>query len=89
MGYKNINHLLPVDLIQQIQKYIDGETIYIPRTECNRKKWGENSDVYYTLNLRNKEIYNKYRSGVPVRQLAEEYHISPQGIYKVLSKFKT
>ena len=89
MGYKNSINLLPADLIREIQKYIDGETIYIPRAECNRKKWGENSSACYTLNLRNQEIYNKYRSGVSVHRLSEEYHISMQGIYKVLSKFKT
>lgn len=89
MGYKNGIDLLPADLIRQIQKYVDGETIYIPRAECNRKKWGEDSSACKILNLRNSEIYTKYRSGVCVQQLSEEYHISTQGIYKILSKFKT
>ncbi|MCI8373122.1 MAG: hypothetical protein HFI75_12180 [Lachnospiraceae bacterium] len=89
MGYKNSMDLLPADLIQQIQKYVDGETIYIPRAECNRKKWGENSNVWRALNRRNLEIYNKYQSGVRVQQISQEYHISVQGIYKILSKFKT
>lgn len=89
MGYKNSMDLLPADLIRQIQTYVDGETIYIPRAEHNRKKWGENSNACRALNLRNLEIYDKYQSGIRVQQIAEEYHISVQGIYKILSKFKT
>ena len=89
MGYKNSIDLLPADLIQEIQKYVDGETIYIPRAEWNRKKWGQGSDACQTLNMRNLEIYNKYKSGVCVQQISEEYHISTQGIYKILSRFKT
>jgi len=89
MGYKNSVDILPPDLIAQIQQYVDGESIYIPRAAHERRKWGENTNTCQVLNSRNSEIYHKYRSGVRVQQLSEEYHISTQGIYKVLSKFKT
>lgn len=88
MGYKKSIEILPTELVRQIQEYIDGTYIYIPRIAENRKKWGENSKFKELLQSRNEEIYNKYKQGVKVRKLSEEYYISPQGIYKIISKYK-
>ena len=35
MNYKNATQILPQELLTQIQKYIDGEFIYIPRLSEN------------------------------------------------------
>ena len=88
MGYKRTTSILPPELIHQIQKYVDGEYLYIPRITENRKNWGDNTNTRQTLALRNEEIFHKYQGGATVSCLAEEYHISTQGIYKILSKFK-
>lgn len=86
MGYRNGKEILPDDLIAQIQKYVDGETVYIPRKEEQRKGWGEYTNTKALIAERNKEIYKKYQKGYRVADLAKEYHISTQGIYKILSK---
>lgn len=86
MGYKRAVDMLPLELMLQIQEYVDGESIYIPRAAGKERKWGESTGTRSALVSRNKEIYNKYINGVRVQQLAEEYHISTQGIYKILSK---
>lgn len=88
MGYKKGIAILPTELVAQIQKYVDGECIYIPRISDKRKKWGENTNSHRILEERNAEIYFKYKSGISVKQLSEEYYISPQGIYKIISKYK-
>ncbi len=88
MGYKNGSVLLPTELLRQIQDYVDGEYIYIPRLPANRKKWGDKTGSRSMLAERNSEIYRKYKSGVSVRQLSEIYCISPQGIYNILSTHK-
>lgn len=88
MGYKNGKEILPSELIQQIQQYIDGEAIYIPRREKHRKSWGEYTDTKKILYIRNMEIVNKYQNGKKVTDLAKEYNISTQGIDKILSKIK-
>lgn len=88
MGYKRGTSILPTELIQQIQKYVDGEYIYIPRLSKNRKRWGDNTDIRQILESRNREIFGKYQSGTRVSELSKEYHISTQGIYKILSKYK-
>ena len=36
MNYKNATQILPQELLTQIQKYIDGEFIYIPRLSENK-----------------------------------------------------
>ncbi len=42
MDYQNSTNLLPKELIEQIQKYVDGKVIYIPKKQINKKHWGEN-----------------------------------------------
>ena len=73
---------LPNELIVKIQEYVDGETVYIP------KKPDKRSGAPSPYKERNDEIYEKYRSGTSVKKLSEEYFISTQGIYKILTKYK-
>ena len=87
MGYKK-NTELPTELIEKIQEYVDGDTLYIPRKSQSRRKWGEKTGNRSSLDSRNYEIYEKYKNGVSVKELSEKYFISTQGIYKILTKFK-
>ena len=47
MGYKRAVDMLPSELILQIQKYVDGESIYIPRMAGKERKWGESTDTRF------------------------------------------
>lgn len=87
MGCKNSTRI-PTELIEKIQEYVDGETVYIPRKTSRRRPWGESTGSKISLDERNAEIYRKYKSGVSVKKLSEEYFISTQGIYKILTRFK-
>jgi len=42
MKYKNAQDILPDKLLQELQTYISGETLYIPNIE-SKKQWGEQS----------------------------------------------
>lgn len=42
MKYRNASHVLPDKLVKEIQKYVNGEAIYIPKPD-EKKKWGEGS----------------------------------------------
>lgn len=88
MGYINGKQILPIELIEQIQQYVDGKSIYIPKKEETVKCWGQNTNTKIFLNRRDREIYQKYQNGYRVVDLSQEYHISTQGIYKILSKQK-
>ena len=87
MGCKN-SKKIPTELIKQIQEYVEGETVYIPKRSGNRRRRGDMNGSGGPLDERNAEIWQKYKSGVSVRSLSEQYYISPQGIYKILTKFK-
>ena len=44
MSYIKAGDVLPKELVDKIQDYIDGEYIYVPRKETNRKGWGQNTN---------------------------------------------
>lgn len=89
MAYKCAIDLLPEDLLKAIQDYVDGEYIYIPRKDCNRKKWGDTTKTRQNLTLRNIEIYTKFQSGVSIQELENTYYLTGKTIYKIISKIKT
>ncbi|MGN6712238.1 CD3324 family protein [Anaerocolumna jejuensis] len=88
MGYKNAIYVLPDKLITAIQEYIDGEYLYIPRRAEARKKWGELKNTRHSLRMRNEAIFEGYRNGISVKQLATKYYLSPKTVYKILSEMK-
>lgn len=45
MSYQSLIGLLPKELLEQVQEYVDGKVIYIPQKTSNRKKWGESTDT--------------------------------------------
>lgn len=45
MSYKKAIHILPEELLELIQEYVDGECIYIPRKSNNKKEWGDRKSV--------------------------------------------
>jgi len=88
MSYKKASDILPEELINIIQHYVDGEYIYIPRKECNRRSWGDKTNSKEEVYKRNLIIYREYKSGVSVKELSEIYYLSPKWIQKIIAKFK-
>ncbi len=84
MKYQNANAILPEHLLSQIQEYVHGKYLYIPALEEARKNWGENSGARESLYIRNEEIYDKYKQGVNIDELAEEYFLSIHSIKKII-----
>lgn len=84
MKYLKADRILPEDLLTEVQKYIHGEMIYIPNPKGIRKKWGENSGSRILLNRRNAEIRQKFRGGLSIDQLAEEFCLSYESIKKII-----
>lgn len=41
MSYKKADKILPKELLEIIQQYVEGESIYIPRKTENRRSWGD------------------------------------------------
>lgn len=79
MGYLNGKDVLPAELLAMVQRYVQGKSIYIPRADSSARR------RISPLSRRNAEICGKYAAGIPVRQLAEEYYLSVQAVYKILA----
>lgn len=84
MKYVKVETILPDDLVREIQKYIQGEYIYIPSQVEKRKKWGENSGSRTYIESRNEEIRSKYACGHKIKSLAEEFFLSVDSIKKII-----
>lgn len=85
MCYKNGKDLLPETLLKELQKYVQGELIYIPKNE-GRKAWGESNGTRRAIRERNLEIYKKYKEGVKPTKLSNEYSLSEDSIRKIIFK---
>lgn len=85
MCYKNGKEILPAELLKELQKYIQGEIIYIPKTE-NRKAWGEGNGTREAIKERNHEIYKIYKSGMKVMEISDMYSLSEDSIRKIIFK---
>lgn len=88
MSYIKANDILPQELLEIIQSYIDGEYIYIPRKESNKKNWGENTETKREIAIRNENIYREYKNGICVKILAEKYYLSEKSIQRIISEIK-
>ena len=84
MKYVNAREILPEKLVKELQSYIQGGYVYIPVDRARQKRWGEVSGYRQQLRQRNLQILEAYRSGVPVRRLAEAYFLSIHAIRKIL-----
>lgn len=85
MKYKNAADILPMELLEEIQKYASGELIYIPN-KSEKKEWGERSGARDYYIARNREIRSKRRSGASIQDLALEYGLSSDSIRRILYK---
>jgi Mor family transcriptional regulator len=88
MSYVKAQFILPKDLLELIQEYAQGQYLYIPKKEEDKKSWGENTQSKINVRLRDSEIYGKYRSGIGTSKLAEEYYLSLKSIQRIILKEK-
>ena len=84
MRYRKAEEILPEELIQQIQQYVDGASIYIPRKAENRRVWGDGTSYKAELRARNRCILRDYGQGMGIPELAQRYHLSEKSIRRIL-----
>lgn len=84
MSYQNAIDLLPKEIVEQVQEYADGQVIYIPKKESNKKRWGENTDTKQLLASRNHSICLDFNNGMNIRQLSEKYFLVEKSIQRIL-----
>ncbi|MCY7779805.1 CD3324 family protein [Bacillus haynesii] len=84
MAYVKASAVLPEKLISEIQEYVQGETIYIPKPDSARQKWGARSGARKLIDERNDSIKKAFKNGDSIERLAGEYHLSVETIKKIV-----
>ncbi len=87
MSYVNADDVLPEYLVKEIQRYIDGQLIYISRKDENAKSWGEKSGIRDKMAERNREIVELYYSGKTVADLCDLFFLSEKRIRGIIRKY--
>ena len=70
MKYGNAKVILPDALVKELQKYVQGEYIYVPIEQKKQKRWGEVSGYRKELEQRNRQIRKEYRGGFSMKCLS-------------------
>ena len=82
MSYVRAEDILPQELIETIQQYVSGKSIYIP---CKEKKvWGSQTKTKQYYKSRNHEICQKHIKGISIKVLAKEYSLSEKSIQRII-----
>jgi hypothetical protein len=89
MSYVNAEEVLPEDLIREIQKYVDGKVLYIPRKSENSVSWGEKNGARDRLAKRNKEIVSRFYSGESIAELGKMYFLSEKRIQGIIHEYES
>jgi Mor family transcriptional regulator len=84
MKYLNAASILPEELVNELQKYVEGNYLYIPSKKRNRKKWGECSGSRMEFKKRNQKIREEFTTGTSMEQLSETYYLSIHAIRKII-----
>lgn len=82
MSYVRAEDILPEEVIETIQQYVSGKSIYIP---CKEKKvWGSQTKTKLYYKKRNNEICEKHTKGISTKILADEYSLSEKSIQRII-----
>jgi len=76
--------VFPESLLTEIQKYIQGEIVYIPKLKDDYKKWGDNTGAKKTIAQRNDNMVKAFRAGTSILQLAEIYGLAEDTVKKIV-----
>lgn len=86
MSYIRAEEILPVEILAAIQQYVDGQTIYIPRRPEARQTWGSTTETRKNLTHRNLQMYQKYKSGACVKDLAQEFFLTEKSVQRIIKE---
>ena len=89
MSYVNAEDVLPKMLVEEIQKYVDGQLIYIPRKNENSLSWGKKNGTKEKLAERNQMIVNRYYSGQTIAEISEVYFLSEKRIQGIIHEYES
>ena len=87
MNYKKGSDVLPAHLLKEIQEYVEGILVYIPK-KTSRAGWGSKSGARQLIDRRNSIINTLFERGVSIADLAEQYHLGEDTVRKIVYRKK-
>lgn len=87
MSYIKAEDILPKELIETIQQYVEGKSIYIPSKE--KQEWGTVTKSKTFFRERNEKIYAGYLQGLSNGELALSFYLSEKSIQRILRDQRT
>ena len=86
MRYASAQDLLPPELLEELQGYIDGAYLYIPRKEENRLAWGARTCSKKETAARNRQILQRFCQGETAAQLAEAFFLTEKTVRRIIAQ---
>ena len=83
MKYQKGEAVLPSHLLQEVQKYVDGSLLYIPKAS-KKVGWGCSNGTKEALKDRNSKIARLFREGQSIGKLSEKFYLSEETIKKIV-----
>jgi len=84
--YFNAEEVPPAELLDELQRYVQGAALYIPK-QGQRAGWGEKNGARQHIQQRNLEIAARHRRGESIARLMEEYHLGYDSIKKIVRQY--
>ncbi len=84
MRYARARDILPAELLSQLQQYIDGAYLYVPRKEENKLGWGDRTQSKHETAVRNAAILREAEAGRCPSELARDYFLTEKSIRRIL-----
>jgi Mor family transcriptional regulator len=79
--YVDAEKVLPKHLLPQVQQYVQGVELYIPKKPETRMGWGER-------NGSRRQIAERFLKGESIHSLMETYHLGYDSIRKIVSPYR-
>lgn len=83
MKYINAAEILPKQLLKELQTYIDGCVLYVPKVS-EKKEWGAMSGARTFYQERNREIQKRFHEGYSIDVLSEQYGLAYSTVKKII-----
>lgn len=84
MKYKNATKILPPEMIEQLQQYVQGEYLYIPIKD--REVHTNMTEYALEVQKRDGHIYTNHLLGASNAKLAQKYALSESSIRRIIIK---
>jgi Mor family transcriptional regulator len=87
MKYRNAGEILPEELLSELQKYAEGELVYVPGRRKGKAGWGTRNGSRERYALRNTQIARSYRKGASMEEIARQHFLSTDSVRKIIREY--